>query len=327
MKKVLPFSLLTILLMVLLSSCGRNSSTTPGTASVYFSWWDGVPPDSYEPLVIVAAPIGLELTADEYSSVPFPADRDEYLEEVIDCYNSGAAVVHLVPIGLEPDTAGSIFDWGWDNYTFIIDYVAENCPGMLIWADITSASSDIIDSLLADTSVSFVSPVLGRYLYNCEWSGSDAPAYNGAEINFWQSAEVKILPFIVSPQQADFISRYLLVYYLQPPFHFNIAMCWENNTASTTDVLSAMINTLPDTSAKIIACTQEHPSELMGLAIAEGYHIAVGMKYAVYWPGDTFNPLTSTAFMVDKAVELAAQMNREIATPEEARQLLDAYRW
>jgi|GEM_PF-1630833 len=326
MKKIISYFLSTILFVVLLSSCGRDSSTPPGTASIYFDWWDQTPPASYDPLVIIAAPIGLELSSEEYPSVPFPADRDEYLDEVVDCYNSGASVVHLIPVGLEPDTAGSMFDWGWDNYTFIIDYVRENCPGMLIWSDITEAGSDIIDSLIADTAVSFVSPVFGRYLYEGEWSGSDLPAFNGSEILFWQLAAVKVLPFIVSPQQADFVIRYLPGYYLTAPFHFAIAVSWENNTASSPQVLNAMIDTVPDTSVKIIACTQDNPSELMGLAIADGHHIVVGMKYAVYWPGDTFSPLASSAFMVDKAVELAAQMNREVATPEQARILLDAYR-
>ncbi len=326
MKNTIPLFLLAIILMVFFNSCGRDSSTTPGTASIYFDWWDEIPPASYDPLVIVAAPIGLELSYEEYPSVPFPADRDEYLDEVVECYNSGASVVHLVPIGLDPDTAGSMFDWGWDNYTFMIDYVTENCPGMLIWADIAGAGSDVVDSLIADTLVSFVSPVFGRYLYDGEWAGSDAPAFNGSEILYWQLADVKVLPFVVSPQQADYIARYLLTSYLTAPFHFPIAIGWENNTASTPEVLSAMINTLPDTSTKIIACTQDNPTELMGLAIADGHHLVVGMKYAVYWPGDTFIPLSSTAFMVDKAVELAAQMNREIATPEEARILLDAYR-
>ena len=64
----------------------------------------------------------------------------------------------------------------------------------------------------------------------------------------------------------------------------------------------------------------------MGLAIAEGYHVRVGMKDAVYWPGNTFSPVPSSSFMVAKAVDLAIQIGRDVASPEEAAGILDAYR-
>ena len=315
-----------VFLVLFFINCGRDSGTTPGTSAVYFDWWDGTAPASYEPLVIIAAPVGEEYREADYSTVSFPQDRDEYLDEIVDCYDAGAQAVHLVPIGLEPDTSGSIFLWNWDNYKFIIDYVTENCPGMSIIADISKADGNLMDSLAADTSVSFVALIFGRYLYDGVWMGSDAPAANGAQVLYWQGNSVKILPMIVSPQQADYINRYLLPAYLQEPYHFTLTIGWENNAASTADVFFAMVNTLPDTSTLIVACTKDHPTELMGLSVAEGYHLSVGLKYAVYWPGDTYSPVTSSSFMVSKAVELAVQMNRPLAALEEAKTILDAYR-
>ncbi len=313
-------------IFLLLYGCGRESSTTPGSSTLYFGWWDGDAPDSYDPLIIIAAPLGPEIIPAEYPTVSFPADREEYLQAIVDCYDAGASVVHIVPVGLEPDTTEYLFDWDWNNYKFIIDYVVENCPGMLILADITDAGVLTQDSLKADSSVSFVSPIYGRYLFNDQWTGSDNPAENGASILDWQASGVKVIPFILSPFQADYLERYLVNNYLQQPYHFTVAIGWEGNTASTPGVFDNIINTLPDTSIILTACTLENPNELMGMAIADGHHIIVGMKYAVYFPGDTYDPLSSSAYLVRKAVELAGQMNREIATPDQARMILNAYR-
>ncbi|NQS98009.1 MAG: 3-keto-5-aminohexanoate cleavage protein [candidate division Zixibacteria bacterium] len=326
MRGKLSFTLLPILAVIFIISCD-STTTTPGSAAVYFAWWDGEPPASYEPLVIAVAPLGGEFTAEEYPNVPFPQNREEYLAEIADCYEAGAVMAHILPVAGAPDTLGSLFDWTWDNYKYIIDYLVENCPGMLISADISESFSSLEDSLEAYTPVNFVTPILGRYLYDGVWIGSDSPASTAAWVSGWQSGGLKVLPFIVSPQQADFLVRSLVQSeYLQYPYHFPIAIGWEDNSASTVEVFNTVINTLPDTAKFIVVCTGENPNELMGLAIADGHHIRVGLKDAVYWPSGTYSPISSTAFMVQKAVELANQMNRSVATTSEAAVLMDAYR-
>jgi 3-keto-5-aminohexanoate cleavage enzyme len=97
---------------------------------------------------------------------------------------------------------------------------------------------------------------------------------------------------------------------------------WEDNTASAPEALEAIFLTLPDTCEKILVCNSDNASQIMGLAIAEGYHLQVGMKDAVYWPGGTTNPVPSTAYVVAKAIDVAGQLGRSIATPAEARTLL-----
>jgi 3-keto-5-aminohexanoate cleavage enzyme len=101
---------------------------------------------------------------------------------------------------------------------------------------------------------------------------------------------------------------------------------WEANTASEPEVLDAIYATLPSSCEKILVCNVDNASEIMGLAIAEGYHLRVGMKDAVYWPGGTSNPVSSTSYMVQKAVEVAGQLGRTIATPTQARTILGVYR-
>jgi len=197
---------------------------------------------------------------------------------------------------------------------------------MLICGDLTQATGQITDSLKADSAVTFAAPVYGRYLYDGVWTGYDIPSLDGVDIFGWQAAGVKVMPTIVSPQQADYFNLYLTQVYLQSPLHFTIAIGWENNSASTEDVFNTIAATLPDTSTFMVVCTRDNPNELMGLAIAEGYHVRVGMKDAIYWPGNTYSPIPSTSFMVQKAADLANQINRDIATPEEAAVILDAYR-
>ncbi|MBC8278680.1 MAG: 3-keto-5-aminohexanoate cleavage protein [FCB group bacterium] len=315
-----------LIIALLVISCNRDTSTTPGTSAVFFGWWDGEAPANYEPLVIAAAPLGMEYLPNDYTTVPFPMNRNEYLLEIMDCYDAGASVVHIVPVAAEPDTVNSLFEWTWDNYIYIINYVRKNCPGMLICADLTQAAAQITDSLKADSAVTFVAPVYGRYLYDDVWTGFDIPSLDGVNIVGWQAAGVKVMPLIVSPQQADYFNLYLNQVYLQSPMHFTIAIGWESNSASTEEVFNTIVATLPDTSKFMVVCTRDNPNELMGLAIAKGYHLRVGMKNAVYWPGNTYSPVPSSSFMVQKAVELASQINRDIATPEEAAIILDAYR-
>ena len=319
--------LLPVFIICLLCSCGRDTSTTPGASSIYFAWWDGQPPDYYEPLVIAVAPLGAEFLPEQYPNVPFSQDRDEYLAEIQDCYVEGATMVHILPVAASPDTIGSLFEWTWENYKYIIDEVAEYCPGMLICADISQASIALEDSIRAYQAVSFVTPIMGRYLYQGSWQGSDSSPVVQSWVSTWQAVNLKVIPFIVSPQQADFITRSLIqTNTLQSPCHFAIAIGWQDNTASTVDVFNTVINTLPDTSKFMVVCTESNPNELMGIAIAEGYHLRVGLKDAIYWPSGTYDPINSTVFLVQKAKELANQMNRPIATTSEAAIIMDSYR-
>lgn len=326
MKNSIGFCFILIILMLTAASCGRNTSTTPGASTSYFDWWDGTSPASYDPLVIIAAPFGPDLDPAGYPTVNFPSQRSTYLNDIQDCYEAGASAVYVFPVAVNYEANGSYFDWSFENYSYIFTWISENCPDMVIGADISEAIPSTQALVLADTLVSFVSPVLGRYIYDGIWGGSSDPASIGGEIEAIEGYNVKVMPAIVSPQQADFMVQQILPAYLLTPRHFALHIGWENNCASTEDMFNTIFATLPSDKDVIVVCNMDNPTELTGLAVAAGYHLVVGMWNTAYWPGGSYNPVSSNAFLVEKALDVAIQMSRDIATPEEAKTILGVYR-
>lgn len=84
-------------------------------------------------------------------------------------------------------------------------------------------------------------------------------------------------------------------------------------------VLHALSNLPADATASIIGLGR-HQLPLTTLAILTGNHVRVGLEDNVYLRED--EPATSNAELVDRVVELATHLQRPIATPAQARDLL-----
>jgi len=107
---------------------------------------------------------------------------------------------------------------------------------------------------------------------------------------------------------------------VQRPYVVQFVMGVQTGTYPTPDSLLAFIRDLPEGSVFTVAGMGPFQLPLTVMAIILGGHVRVGMEDNVYAKKGKL--LASNAEAVEQIVRIARDMNRPIATPKEARQIL-----
>jgi len=115
-------------------------------------------------------------------------------------------------------------------------------------------------------------------------------------------------------------ARYLLKRgVLIPPVHFNLVMNVPGSIKGTPKNLMHMIESLPTESTWTVCGIGRCQVQMLGLAMLLGGHVRTGLEDVLeYEPGV---PATNR-MLLERVVRTAHALGREIATPDEAREIL-----
>ena len=108
--------------------------------------------------------------------------------------------------------------------------------------------------------------------------------------------------------------------YIPSPLHFNFVMGVNGGITGTVRDLLFMKESIPQGSTFTVSGVGRCQLEMATTAILLGGHVRVGFEDNVYLKKGVL--LKSNAEMVERIVEIAKLLGREIATPSEARQIL-----
>jgi 3-keto-5-aminohexanoate cleavage enzyme len=108
---------------------------------------------------------------------------------------------------------------------------------------------------------------------------------------------------------------------LKAPLHFQFVLGVLGGMQATVDNLVFLKNSVPLGSTWSLCTVGLDVFSLAAVAIVAGGHIRVGLEDCVYI--STGLLAESNAQMVSKIVRMSKEMGREVATPEEARQILN----
>jgi 3-keto-5-aminohexanoate cleavage enzyme len=100
--------------------------------------------------------------------------------------------------------------------------------------------------------------------------------------------------------------------------HFDFVLGVQMN-ASLRD-LAFMVDSIPEGSTWTAAGMGRHQFPIAAMTIASGGHVRVGFEDNVYLERGVL--AKSNGELVEKAVRIAKELGREIATPDEARKIL-----
>ena len=107
---------------------------------------------------------------------------------------------------------------------------------------------------------------------------------------------------------------------LEDPMHFSFVMGIQGGIPASPANLLAMLDAIPEGSSWQIVSIGKHQLPLSTMAVAMGGNIRVGMEDNVYYGhGDLAQ---SNAQLVERAVRICHELGREVATPEEAREMM-----
>jgi 3-keto-5-aminohexanoate cleavage enzyme len=107
---------------------------------------------------------------------------------------------------------------------------------------------------------------------------------------------------------------------VEKPYWIQTVMGYQTSSWPTADNVMQLIREFPDDALWLCSGVGPHQLPMTTLALLLGGHVRVGLEDNVYYRRGEL--ATSNAQLVERAVRLAHELNREVATPGQARSLL-----
>ena len=104
------------------------------------------------------------------------------------------------------------------------------------------------------------------------------------------------------------------------PSHFDFVLGVPGACPGTPDDLIHMIRSVPMDSTWTVAGIGRSELPLATMAIVLGGHVRVGFEDNIYYSKGVL--ARSNAQLVERVVRIAKELEREVATPDEAREIL-----
>ena len=107
---------------------------------------------------------------------------------------------------------------------------------------------------------------------------------------------------------------------LEEPYYINLIFGTGTFSMPTPENVLSLVRDLPDSAEFNLLATGEHQLPLTTLAAILGGHVRVGMEDNLYYREG--EPAQSNAQLVERTARILRRLDREIATPAEARDIL-----
>ena len=263
-----------------------------------------------------------------------PEQPDEIVQSAYDCYNAGAAVHHIHARDPKGHPTADLRYYGE-----IVSRVKAKCPKMITQVGNGIGSKRLPDghtthfTLEERMALLNVQPHPDQLTVNCGTFtfGGKPPSWddflfvNDQTFNteFVKGCVARGVSMECECYDLSHIANVLeLVQWgvMPTPIHFSFVLGVRGTIPATPMNMLQMLDALPDGSSWQVVTIGRFTLPLGTMALALGGNIRVGLEDNVYYlPGEL---VKSNAQLVERAVRLARELGREIATPEEARKML-----
>lgn len=110
---------------------------------------------------------------------------------------------------------------------------------------------------------------------------------------------------------------------VSPPLHFDFVLGVPGALPASADHLLHLVRSIPDDASWSVAGIGRHQLPMATLAIVLGGHVRVGFEDNIYYRKGEL--ASSNAQLVERVVRIASELDRPVATPDEARAMLHIY--
>jgi 3-keto-5-aminohexanoate cleavage enzyme len=107
---------------------------------------------------------------------------------------------------------------------------------------------------------------------------------------------------------------------LEPPYLFQFVMGYQTSAYPTAASLAHLVGELPQDSVFFVCGVGQFQLPMTTMSILMGGHVRVGLEDNIYYSRG--RKLRGNGEAVERVVRLAGELNREVATPARARELL-----
>jgi 3-keto-5-aminohexanoate cleavage enzyme len=266
-----------------------------------------------EKLIITAAMVGAEVTRDQQPHLPITPQ--EIADAAFACYEAGASICHL---HVRNDDGSPTQDK--ERYRQTIAAIRERC-NIIVQVSTGGAAGMSVQERLQPVSL------------RPEMATLDCGTVNFGDDVFMNSPKdlvayaTELQTYGVRPEfeifEAGMIANALQLAkkgYVEPPFHFDFVLGVPGALPATPKNLLFLAESIPADATWCVAGVGRHQLPMAVLAITLGGHVRVGFEDNIFYRKGEL--ASSNAQLVERVVRIAKELDRPVATPDEARSLL-----
>jgi 3-keto-5-aminohexanoate cleavage enzyme len=271
-----------------------------------------------QPVMITAAIAGAELTREQLPSLPI--SPQELISAAVECYEAGAAIIHIHVRDAEgnPTQDAAIFREVVEGIRARCDVITQVSTGGAVWmsADERLQSIECRPDMatLTTGTVNFGDSVFVN-------NRSLVEAFAGRLRDYGIVPEIEIF----DAGMLDEAMRLYNMGLITEPQHFDFVMGVPGGIGAEPAHLVHLVRCLPPGSTWSVAGIGRHQLTLGTIAVAMGGNVRVGFEDNIYYRKGQL--AKTNAELVARIVRIAQELDRPVATPSQAREILQLDRY
>jgi 3-keto-5-aminohexanoate cleavage enzyme len=287
------------------------------------------------PVIITCAVNGGVQGKETHPAIPETAE--EIAEATREAYDAGASVVHIH--GRHPERPWDATD-SPDVYREINALVRERCPDIVInnttGGGMSTTMEDRLRCLEAAPEMASLNmgPEMTRFRVKPRPAPLPAP-HDGLEHDGCTPFSYRIIGQLAEKMREHGVKPEMETYHsgqfwatrdlierelIDPPYVHQFVMGYQTSAYPTVDNLCALVRELPAGSLFFVCGIGPFQLPMTTAALLLGGHVRVGLEDNIYYSRG--RRLAGNGEAVERAVRIARELNREVATPTQARQIL-----
>ena len=266
-------------------------------------------------LIISACICGAEVTKENNPAVPYTVE--EVVREAKSAYDAGAALIHL---HVRWDDGTPTQDKG--RFQEMVDAIRKECSDVIIQPSTGGAVGMTDLERLQSTEITPTPEMATLDCGTCNFGGdeifinTDNTIANFGDI--MQERGIKPECEVFDKGMIDLALKAAKKGHIKYPIHFDFVLGVQM-TATVRDLV-IMATSIPADSTWTATGIGKNAWGIAAATIAMGGHVRVGFEDNVYMSKGVL--AKSNGEMVERVVQMAKLLNREVATPAEAREIL-----
>ena len=266
-------------------------------------------------LIISECICGAEVTKENNPAVPYTVE--EVVREAKSAYDAGAALIHL---HVRWDDGTPTQDKG--RFQEMVDAIRKECPDVIIQPSTGGAVGMTDLERLQSTEITPTPEMATLDCGTCNFGGdeifinTDNTIANFGDI--MQERGIKPECEVFDKGMIDLALKAAKKGHIKYPIHFDFVLGVQM-TATVRDLV-IMATSIPADSTWTATGIGKNAWGIAAATIAMGGHVRVGFEDNVYMSKGVL--AKSNGEMVERVVQMAKLLNRDVATPAEAREIL-----
>ena len=269
-----------------------------------------------EKIIITAAISGAEVTKNQNPNVPYTVE--EIAREAESAYKAGASIIHL-HVREDDGTPTQ----SKERFRICIEAIRKRCPDIIIQPSTGGAVGMSNEERLQPIELNPEMATLD--CGTCNFGGDEV--FINTENTIIEFArkmkkrEIKPECEVFDKGMIDTAIRQNKKGNILSPMHFNIVMGVNGGISASPRDLTFMVDSLPKGSTFTVSGMGRYQMCMAAVSIILGGHVRVGFEDNLYIEKGVL--AKSNGELVQKAVRIAKELGRPIATPNEARKILN----